>query len=149
MSNISITANIVVRIVLVFLSASVISNAQTARLWVLEAPDQIVEYDPANFARKGAHPVPKQAFQSPQDLQINRLGQMLFSPTMVTEPDGFTHPSNSSLVWVWNGNGVLPVVRQVSEKVSPAGVNVLVESSSPRPALSADGSHIFWFDNQR
>ena len=149
MTNISIKAKIVVRIVLAVLSASVIGSAQTTRLWVLEAPDQIVEYDPASFARKSAHPVPKQAFQFPQDLQINRLGQMLFSPTMVTEPDGLTHPSNSSIVWVWNGNGVLPVVRPVSEKVSPAGVNVMVESSSPRPALSADGSHIFWFDNQR
>jgi hypothetical protein len=125
------------------------SQAQGPRLWVLEAPDQIVEYDPASFTRKNAHPVPKQAFLFPQDLQISRGGQMLFAAGMVREPDGFTHPSNSPSVWLWNGAIALPVMRSVSEKVTPAGANVTVESSLPRPALFADGSHIFWFDNHR
>jgi hypothetical protein len=134
---------------LAVLSACVVSHAQGPRLWVLETPDQIVEYDPATFARTGAHPVPKAAFQFPEDLQINRAGQMLFMPSMIREADGFTHPSKNPAVWLWNGKMALPVFRPAGEKVTPAGANVLVESSSPKPALSAEGGRLFWFDNTR
>jgi hypothetical protein len=52
--------------------------ASAQRIWVLEQPDQIVEYDPQSFARKTSHEIPKDALQYPQDLQISKAGQMLF-----------------------------------------------------------------------
>jgi len=133
------------KIGLAMLFLSVFASAQ--RIWLLEQPDQIVEYDPQSFARKTSHEIPKDVLQYPQDLQINKAGQMLFLPSTVREPDGLVHASNSQIVWLWNGKVAMPIPRAVIRKTTPQAANSLVESSAPRCALSSDGTHLFWFDN--
>lgn len=133
------------KIGLALLFLSVFASAQ--RIWVLEQPDQIVEYDPQSFARKTSHEIPKDVLQYPQDLQISKAGQMLFLPSTVQEPGGLVHASNSQIVWLWNGKAAMPIPRAVILKTTPQGANSLVESSAPRCALSSDGTHLFWFDN--
>src|SRR6266436_877779 len=54
--------------------------AQGRRLWVLEEPESIVEYDPATFAPKPAIKVPEDVLKAARILQINHRGQMLFAP---------------------------------------------------------------------
>src|ERR1039458_10284722 len=52
--------------------------AQEKRLWVLRAPGEMAEYDPATFAAKQTVKVPAEAVQSPENISVNRLGQILF-----------------------------------------------------------------------
>ncbi|MGA9710025.1 MAG: hypothetical protein WBQ87_20235, partial [Candidatus Sulfotelmatobacter sp.] len=47
------------------LAASVV--AQSQRLWVLRAPGEMVEYDPATFSAKQSVKVPAEAASSPQN----------------------------------------------------------------------------------
>jgi hypothetical protein len=136
------------RIAWVIILFSILAEAQTSRrLWVLEQPDRIVEYDPLSFVQRSSHAVSREVFQSPQDLQINHAGQMLFLPSLVRESDGFVHPSDSRTVWSWDGNLARPVERSLTKKATPKGGYVLVESAAPRCALSSEGAHLFWFDN--
>src|SRR6516162_2594017 len=65
-------------LVIACLAASV--TAQSRRVWVVKAPDAIVEYDPATFAAKQSIPVPAGVAKAARILQINRQGQMLFAP---------------------------------------------------------------------
>jgi len=49
------------------------------RLWVLRAPGELVEYDPATFVEKAKLRVSAEAFTSPQKFSVNRVGQMMFA----------------------------------------------------------------------
>ena len=61
-------------LVMACLAASV--TAQSRRVWVVKAPDAIVEYDPATFAAKQSAPVPADVAKAARILQINRQGQI-------------------------------------------------------------------------
>ena len=54
------------------------SVGQDKRLWVLRAPGEMAEYDPTTFAAKQTVKVPAEAVQSPENVSVNRLGQILF-----------------------------------------------------------------------
>lgn len=138
------------KLVLSLLCVSLLANPQPAkRLWVLQEPDAIVEYDPSTFVRKSSHQVPADSFQSPQDLQINGKGQMLFLQTTVREPDGFVHELSAPKVWFWDGSSAKFLNRPIVNSHARNGVNVLVSSAIPRCFLAADGAHLFWFENLR
>lgn|SRR5579863_721478 len=63
---------------LAFTSVSLLAQEQpNKRLWVLQEPGAIVEYDAATFAPKQTQKIPLEIFRAPQDLQINQKGQML------------------------------------------------------------------------
>jgi len=53
---------------------------QGKRLWVLRAPGEMVEYDPATFAVKQTVKVPAEAVENPLGLSVNHQGQILFVP---------------------------------------------------------------------
>ena len=52
---------------------------QGKRLWVLRAPGEMVEYDPATFEAKQTVKVPAEILQSPEKVRVNRVGQILFA----------------------------------------------------------------------
>ena len=58
-------------------------TAQSKRLWVLRAPGEMVEYDPATFAEKQTVKIPAEAVASPQSFSVNHLGQMLFAAPVI------------------------------------------------------------------
>jgi len=131
------------------LFVSYLAHAQTAKtLWVLQESDGIVEYDPSTFVRRSSHQVPAEIFQSAQDLQINGKGQMLFLPATVREPDGLVHESSNPRVWFWDGSAAKFLNRTITNTHAPSGGNVLVSSAKPRCFLSANGAHLFWFENR-
>jgi hypothetical protein len=135
--------------VLSLLCLSWLAHAQPGkRLWVLQEPDGIAEYDPGTFAQRSSHQVPAEVFQSPQDLQINGKGQMLFLPATVREPDGLVHESSNPRVWFWDGSSAKFLSRTITNTHVPSGGNVLVSSAKPRCFLSANGAHLFWFENR-
>ena len=53
---------------------------QGKRLWVLRAPGEMVEYDPATFAVKQTVKVLAEAVENPLGLSVNHQGQILFVP---------------------------------------------------------------------
>jgi hypothetical protein len=131
--------------VLLFLTASL--AAQSKRVWVLRAPGEAVEFDPATFAEKQTVKIPAEAVASPQNFSVNHLGQMLFVESAalpLTEGD-FTAERK---VWFWDGRTASTLTRDVSRTTSTAGSNLSIAESAPVPFLSADGTHLYWFSNQ-
>jgi hypothetical protein len=130
---------------------------QNRRLWVLRAPGEMVEYDPATFAAKpqvanlaitnSAIKLPPEALKSPQSVSVNRQGQILFVPT-ATLPLAETDADTPHKAWLWNGKAAASLDMGVSRKTATAGSNVAVTESAASVYLSADGQHLFWFANQ-
>ncbi|MCU1301122.1 MAG: hypothetical protein JWQ87_1406 [Candidatus Sulfotelmatobacter sp.] len=121
--------------------------AQTKRLWVLRAPGEMAEYDPATFAARQTVKVPPEAISSPQALSVNHLGQMLFAPP-VSLPLAEDDLTAEKKVWFWDGHIATTLTRDVSRTTSTTGSNLAITESAPSPYLSADGTHLYWFSNQ-
>lgn len=136
---------LVLSCVLLLLSTSLV--AQGKRLWVLRAPGEAVEYDPATFAGKQTVKVPAEAVESPQNFSVNHLGQMLFAaPVSLPLAEGDLTAERK--VWFWDGKVATTLSREVARTTSTAGSNLAIAESAPVPYLSADGAHLFWFANQ-
>ncbi len=121
--------------------------AQSKRLWVLRAPGEITEYDPATFTAKQTVKVPPEAATSPQRLSVNHLGQMLFAPA-VSLPLDEDDLEATGKVWLWNASSATALTHGVSRTTSSTGSNEAITECAPAPFLSADGTHLFWFANQ-
>lgn len=130
----------------VLLTTSVLL-AQNKRIWVLRAPGEMVEYDPTTFALKQRVKVPAEAVRSPASLSINRVGQMLFAPT-VSVPLSETDAAAPHKLWIWDGHAANSIDQGVEHKVEDHGSNQAVTEWAPVPYLSADGNHLFWFANE-
>src|SRR5208282_260859 len=134
---------------LAFASVTLLAQDQTnKRLWVLQKPGTIVEYDPVTFAPRQTQEIPPEIFKSPQDLQINQKGQMLFLPGQVQESGGLVHEYTDSKFWFWDGRSGTSMHRPVSRSTTSSGTNELVDSAMPRCFLSTDGTRLFWFENR-
>jgi hypothetical protein len=121
--------------------------AQSKRLWVLRAPGEVAEYDPATFAAKQTVKVPPEAVASPQSFSANRLGQMLFAtPLSLPLPEGDL--ANERKVWFWDGHAAATLARDIARSTATTGSNLAITESAPQPYLSADGTHLYWFSNQ-
>lgn len=120
--------------------------AQGKRLWVLRAPGEMAEYDPASFAAKQSVKVPAEAVASPQTLSANRLGQMLFAPPLsLPLPEGDL--ANERKVWFWDGRAASTLARDAASSTATTGSNLAITESAPQPYLSVDGTHLYWFLN--
>ena len=123
------------------------SLGQEKRLWVLRAPGEMAEYDPATFAAKQTVKVPAEAVQSPENVSMNRLGQILFV-TPVPLPLSEEDVKSTHKVWFWNGHSAAEIDQRLKREVTSAGSNQAVTESAPVAYLSADGAHLFWFANE-
>jgi len=121
---------------------------QTRRLWVLRDSGEMVEYDPASFAVKQELKLPPEAAQSPQNVSVNRLGQILFVPT-VSFPLADSDLQSSPKAWLWNGRAGSSLELGVKREVAKTGSNQAVTDTVATILLSADGAHLFWFANQQ
>ncbi len=120
---------------------------QERRLWLLRPPGEMVEYDPATFAVKQTVKVPAEAVQSPGNVAVNRLGQILFAvPESV--PLSEEEASSPHKVWFWNGHSATTIDLGLKRDVNATGSNQAITETSPAAFLSADGTHLFWFANQ-
>jgi hypothetical protein len=120
--------------------------AQGPRLWVLRAPGEMVEYDPATFAAKQTVKIPAEALQSPQGIQVNRLGQILFAPVL-SLPLADSDLTSPHKIWLWDGHEATTLDLGVKHEVGKTGSNQLISESAPVVFLSADGGHLYWFAN--
>jgi hypothetical protein len=121
--------------------------AQEKRLWVLRAPGEMVEYDPATFTIRQTLKVPPEALRTPQGLSVNHAGQILFA-SQVSLPLGEEDLKSPHQAWFWNGRDAVAIDQAVKSEAAATGSNKAVTESAPVPFLSADGTHLFWFANQ-
>jgi hypothetical protein len=123
------------------------SPAQGKHLWVLRSPGEMVEYDPATFAVKQTVKVPADAVQSPGNISVNRLGQILYADTLslpLSEEDA----ASAHKAWFWNGHSASMVDQGAMREVTSAGSNQAVAETVAVPSVSADGGHLLWFANR-
>ena len=121
--------------------------AQGKRLWVLRAPGEMVEYDPATFAVKQTVKIPPEAVQSPGNISVNRVGQILYV-VPVSLPLSEEDAASPHKVWFWNGHTATTIDQGVRREVNSTGSNQAVNETAPAPSLSADGARLVWFANQ-
>lgn len=133
----------------VALSFSFASAPQSGkRLWVLQEPGQVVEYDPSTWAVLNSVKVPVEFMRDPDSLQINRNGQMLFCADPQIQ---FGNPEQhfpADKVWLWNGRSAEILDRFPDDKGTPAARRNATVESSRWWALSGDGRHLYWFDDE-
>jgi len=120
---------------------------QAKRLWVLRAPGEMVEYDPATFVVKQTVKVPAEAVQSPGNISVNRAGQILYAAP-VSLPLLEEDAASAHKAWFWNGHAATTIDEGVKREVGTAGSNQAITETAPAAYLSADGAHLFWFTNQ-
>lgn len=120
---------------------------QGPHLWVLRAPGEMVEYDPANFAAKQTVKLPVDAAKSPAAISVNRLGQILFAPA-VSLPLSEDDAAGAHKIWIWSGHAATTIDQGIERKIEETGSNQAVIESAPVVLLSSDGKHLFWFANQ-
>jgi hypothetical protein len=134
---------------------------QAKRLWVLRSPGEMVEYDPATFAVKQTVKVPAEAVESPGNISVNRLGQILYEAA-VSLPLSEEDAASAHKVWFWNARvattpagtsaaataAATTIDQDVKREVTTTGSNQAVTESAPEAYLSADGGHLFWSANQ-
>jgi len=121
--------------------------AQGKRLWVLRAPGEMAEYDPATFAAKQTVKAPAGAVAAPQSFSVNHLGQMLFA-TPVSLPLAEGDLAAVRKAWFWDGRAATTLTREVARSTSTTGSNLAITESAPAPYLAEDGTHLYWFSNQ-
>jgi len=107
----------------------------------------MVEYDPATFALQQTVKVPTEAVKTPAAISVNRIGQILFAPT-VSLPLSDEDAKSAHKLWFWDGHAASTLDQGVQRKVEARGSNQEVTESAPIAILSADGTHLFWFANE-
>jgi hypothetical protein len=122
-------------------------SGQGKRLWVLSSTGDMKEYDPSTFAARQTVKVPAEAAQSPQNISVNHLGEILFVPS-VTLPLSEDDTSSTHKVWLWNGHAPSMIDQGLKREAAATGSNQAVTEIAPTPCLSADGGHLFWFGNR-
>ena len=120
---------------------------QGKRLWVLRSPGEMAEYDPATFAAKQTVKVPAEAVQSPEDVSVNQLGQILFE-TPASLPLSEEDAAAAHKIWFWNGHAATTIDQGLKREAISAGSNHAVTEAAPVAYLSADGTHLYWFANE-
>lgn len=104
------------------------SAREPVRVWVIQPPDRLVEYDSATFDARSSIVLPRYAVRHPEYVKINRHGQVVFQLPRDTQFGDA--PEASGRIWLWDG-------KQGRE----------LPSQDRDVFLSADGSSLIWFAN--
>lgn len=136
-----------IQVLIVALVVSAASAQTSKQLWVLQEPDEIIEYDAASFVAKRTLKLPPRVFEHPEYLSINRRGQMLFLP-----PEGVQW--GSALVasvergWFWDGKQVVKLNFESTKARGGSADGPTLAEAVPQCLLSAGGDSLFWFENR-
>lgn len=132
---------------IVALLVSAASAQMPKQLWVLQEPDEIVQYDAATFVARRTLKIPPRILEHPEYLSINGRGQMLFLP-----PEGVQW--GSALVapvergWFWDGKQVVKLSFEGTKTRGSSARGPTLAETVPQCFLSAGGDALFWFENR-
>jgi hypothetical protein len=129
------------------LVASVAPAQSPRRLWVLQAPDQIVEYDASTFAPRRAVRVPRRVLEHPEFLSVNGKGQMIFAPPPGLQWAGGEMATAGDRVWLWDGQRAREWRREPSRTRSGSADRPTLTERQSQVFLSGDGERLVWFEN--
>jgi len=138
---------VISRVICCFLCLIAQLMGQGKRLWVLSPAGDMKEYDPATFAARQTVKVPIEAAQSPQNISVNHMGEILFVPS-VSLPLSEEDVTSAKKVWVWNGHAAATIDQGLKRESAATGSNQAVMEAAPSAFLSAEGGHLFWFANR-
>jgi hypothetical protein len=128
--------------------ASAAQAQSPKQLWVLRAPDEIVEYDVATFAARRTLKVPRRLLEHPEYLSINGKGQMLFLPPKDTYWTGGEMASAGDRVWFWDGHQAKEWKLAGPKTASGAAGKPTVTETALQWFLSAGGESLFRLENK-
>lgn len=129
------------------LLVSAVQAQSPKQLWVLQEPDQIVEYDVTTFAARRTVKVPRRLLEHPEYLSINGKGQMVFLPPHGVQWASGEMASAGDRVWFWDGHQAREWrLKRTQTRRGSAGKRTLTEKQ-PQLFLSAGGEFLFWFEN--
>lgn len=119
---------------------------QTKHIWVLRPDGEMTEYAPGTFALKQKVKIPAEAYQSPQSVSVNHLGQILFA-TAASLPLADSDMKAPHKIWLWDGRVATMIDQGVTRTVAREGSDQAITETAPMVFLTADGQHLFWFAN--
>jgi len=123
-------------------------HAQTPKqLWVLQGPDQIVEYDAVTFAARRTLAVPRRLIEHPEYLSLNTRSQMLFLPPEGAQWGGGEMAAAADRVWFWNGQQAREWKLEGPKTSGVSAGTPTVTESARQWYISAGEEWLFWFEN--
>ncbi len=135
----------------VLVAAFLASAAQAQspkQLWVLQEPDEIVEYDVTTLASRRTLKVPRRLLEHPEYLSINAKGQMVFLPEKGVQWGAGEMASAGDRVWFWDGRQAKEWKLESTKTSRGSAGKPTVTETARQWFLSAGGESIFWFENR-
>lgn len=140
-------AGIAITIASLVLLLAVPASAQKKRLRILTPSGELTEYDLTTFTEKQKIKAPADVSASPQNLQANESGEMLFAPS-ASLPLDESDVGAGDKIWLFDGHSAASLPRHVERSTATTGSNLAITETAPTPYLAADGLHLYWFAAQ-
>ncbi len=118
------------------------------QLWVVQVPDEIVEYDVTKFAVRRTLKVPRRLIEHPEYLSINAKGQMVFLPPKDAQWAGGEMASAGGRGWLWDGRQGKEWKLEGPKTHGGSAGKPTVTETALQGLLSAGGESLFWFENR-
>ncbi len=135
----------------VLVAAFLVSAAQTQspkRLWVLQEPDRIVEYDIKAFAARRTLTTPRRLLEHPEYLSVNATGQMMFLPPKGAQWGGGEMAAAGDRAWFWDGRQAKEWKLEGPKTPGGSAGTPTVTETALQWFLSAGGKSLFRFENR-
>jgi hypothetical protein len=124
------------------------AHAQSPKqLWVLQEPDEIVEYNVTTFEARRTVKVPRRLIEHPEYLSINAKGQMVFLPPKGAQWASGEMASAADRMWFWNGHQAKESKLEGTKTRGGSSGKPTVTETALQWFLSAGGESLFWFEN--
>jgi hypothetical protein len=124
-------------------------HAQSPKqLWVLQEPDEIVEYDVTKFAARRTMKVPRRLVEHPEYLSINTKGQMVFLPPKGAQWGSGEMASAADRMWLWDGHRAKESKLEGAKTRGGSAGKPTVTETALQWFLSAGGESLVWFENR-
>jgi hypothetical protein len=118
------------------------------RLWVLQPPDQLVEYDATMSAVGHAQTVPRRIVEHPEYFSINASGQMLFLPPPGAQWAAGEMATSSDRAWFWDGRRAMEWTLAGPKTSGSSDGQPTVIETARQWLLSARGESLFWIEHR-
>ncbi len=119
-------------------------HAQSPKaLWVLQEPDQIVEYDLDRLSPRRTLKVPRRVVEHPEYLSINAKGQMVFVPPKGVEWGSGELASAAGRAWLWDGQKAREWKLEAAKTQGTSAGKPTVTETTRQWFLSAGGESLF------
>ena len=118
------------------------------RLWVLQRPDELVEYDVTTFAARRTLKVPRRLLEQPEYLSINAMGQMVFLPPKDEQWASGELATAGDRAWFWDGHQAKEWQLAGPQTRGGSAGTPTVTDTARQWFLSAGGESLVWVEQR-